>query len=93
MCSTQIFKQTRKTNRSLKQIHQLASWVLASMWPFKNPSPNWIFPKDRLRNWSRCKMQAEEAIQRLDKQTRCKKRWDDWDAVAFLEKSGFFGIG
>eukprot|EP00434_Breviolum_minutum_P007175 symbB.v1.2.006332.t1/scaffold378.1/size217351/10 len=26
--------------------------------------------EDRLRNWSRCKMQAEEAIQRLDKQTR-----------------------
>lgn len=26
--------------------------------------------EDRLRNWSCCKMQAEEAIQRLDKQTR-----------------------
>ncbi|CAK9020712.1 unnamed protein product [Durusdinium trenchii] len=26
--------------------------------------------EDRLRNWSSCKMQAEEAIQRLDKQTR-----------------------
>lgn len=30
--------------------------------------------EDRPQNWSRCKMQAEEAIQRLDRQTRPRGR-------------------
>ena len=35
----------------------------------------WCLLEDRLRNWSSCKMQAEEAIQRLDKQTRWGLPW------------------